>query len=132
MVLILIRGIPGSGKTTFAKALLKRINAYFYEADMFFMTESGYRFEASKLNLAHHFCFNNTKNALANNSNCIVANTFSTLSEIEPYLNLGKEYNARIVIYRMTGHYQNVHSVPEKTIMKIQNRFIDMPNEILE
>ena len=131
MVLILIRGIPGSGKSTFAKQLSKEIPAPMFEADMFFETKDGYKLDETKLRFAHEFCFNNVKKALENHKDCIVANTFSRFREIKPYLDLGHEYNATIMIYRMSGHYQNVHNVPDETVKKIENRFVDIPDEII-
>ena len=46
-VLYIVRGIPGSGKTTFAKSL----NCPVFEADMFFVNSQGiYNFDYTKIN----------------------------------------------------------------------------------
>ncbi len=42
--LILIRGLPGSGKTTFAKELASTFGVKHYEADMFFEVDGVYKF----------------------------------------------------------------------------------------
>jgi Tfp pilus assembly pilus retraction ATPase PilT len=44
-VLYLVRGIPGSGKSTFAKTL----SGEYYEADMFFMVDGEYKFDVAKI-----------------------------------------------------------------------------------
>ena len=51
--LILVRGIPGSGKSTFARSL----GGVHYEADMFFLDEmSNYVFDVTKIKDAHSWC----------------------------------------------------------------------------
>ncbi len=53
-VLYIVRGIPGSGKSTFAKQL---VGADFLvcEADKYFMVDGEYKFDATKLKQAHDF-----------------------------------------------------------------------------
>jgi hypothetical protein len=46
-MLIIVRGIAGSGKTTFVKKTFPE--AAHYEADMFFEQKGEYKFDASKL-----------------------------------------------------------------------------------
>ena len=45
--LFLLRGLPGSGKTTLAKSL----GGMHIEADNYFMVDGEYKFDASKLNI---------------------------------------------------------------------------------
>lgn len=59
--LILIRGLPGSGKTTMAKTLYP--DHVLCEADQFFETDKGYIFDGSKIKEAHAYCFNKAKKA---------------------------------------------------------------------
>jgi uridine kinase len=54
--LILVRGAPGSGKSTFVKNYMKDLTRRFahYEADMYFIDKDGeYRFDGSKIKRAH-------------------------------------------------------------------------------
>ena len=50
--LIIIRGIPGSGKTTMAKSYQGYSH---YEADMFFMKDGVYNFDRAKIKNAHNW-----------------------------------------------------------------------------
>ena len=50
MKLILIRGLPGSGKSTLARLLKNDFGAVHYEADQYFVNESGeYNWSATKI-----------------------------------------------------------------------------------
>jgi adenylate kinase family enzyme len=55
--LTIIRGTPGSGKSTLAKALFDaKLAAAICEADDFFHTAEGYKFDFAKLGQAHTVC----------------------------------------------------------------------------
>jgi adenylate kinase family enzyme len=49
-IIYLVRGIPGSGKSTFAKSL----GGTHFETDQFFMVDGKYNFDGSKLKEAHN------------------------------------------------------------------------------
>ena len=123
--LILIRGISGSGKTTYAKKLMNEDPSLsHYEADMYFLDQNGkYNFDPKKLPEAHAWCINETENDLSNNKSVIVSNTFTTKWEIQKYIDLGEKYGATVVIKKATGKYKNLHGVPEEAIKKMQSRW---------
>lgn len=90
--LIIVRGIPGSGKSTFAKQIklvfkIIHIDCEIQEADMYMGTP----FEPSKLRSCHEECQKQTKAALANEKFVIVSNTSTLKSEVTPYLRIAKE-----------------------------------------
>ena len=130
MKLILVRGVSGSGKTTYAKKLINDDPSLsHYEADMFFYKNGNYKFNPNKLNLAHHWCKIQTENDLQNSKSVIVSNTFTQKWEIEPYIQLAIKYNADIVIKKATGNYQNVHGVPDEVVEKMRSRWEDVESE---
>lgn len=122
--LILVRGIPGSGKSTFAKHISK--NGIIFEADMFFLDNGEYKFDISKIHLAHRWCFKNVEKALE--SGCeevIVSNTFVKESQLNRYIKLGKKYNCIItsIIVETRHDGTSVHNVPEETIIDMKTKF---------
>ena len=130
MKLILVRGISGSGKTTYAKKLMKEDPSLdHFEADMFFYKFEVYCFDPSLLPEAHTWCKNKTQEALSNGKSVIVSNTFTQKWELEPYIKLGEKYGAQIVILKTTGNYKNIHGVPEVTIQRMQSRWEDVDGE---
>ena len=131
MQLILIRGISGSGKTTHAKQLMKENPSLsHYEADMYFYRNGKYEFDPDKLSHAHHWCRTKAEDCLLDDKSVIVSNTFTQKWEIEPYIKLGRKYDADIVIMKKTGNYQNIHGLSEQALEKMRSRWEDIEGEV--
>ena len=91
----IMRGLPGSGKSTRAKALghVGRI----ISADDYFMTPEGeYRFDALKLPYAHGRCFSEAIGYLGSiakyNGDLVIDNTNTRNIEIAPYMLLAQAH----------------------------------------
>lgn len=117
MKLILVRGLPGSGKSTYAKTLE---GAFHVEADMYFMHADGiYRFDPTKLGAAHDWCQLQCARALERGESCVVSNTFVKCWELMPYIKMAKTLGANIEIVVMTGQYGSVHNVPAEVLTRM-------------
>ena len=127
--LYIIRGLPGSGKSTYAKALAEKHGIEYYEADMYFMRHGEYKFVPSLLAAAHEDCFRNVDNAIHNGLSVIVSNTFTTQKEMDEYVHSGLWHGFNVKIVEMTGNYGSIHNVPVASLEKMRNRFV--PNEKL-
>ncbi len=123
MELVLIRGLPGSGKSTMAR-VLAQVGFEHYEADQYFMRDGRYEFDAAKLKDAHAWCLSQAKECMANGYPCVIANTFTQAWEIEPYIKAAREncYQS-IRILTATGDYGSVHGVPRDVIDRMANRW---------
>lgn len=114
--LTIIRGLPGSGKTTLAK----QIGQPYFEADQWFETcDGGYHFDPAQLPQAHARCLERVKNSLEDGLDTTVSNTFSRCWEMQPYFDLG--YPVRII--EVHGPWKSVHNVPEKSISAMRDRW---------
>jgi len=118
--LLLIRGLPGSGKTTYARTLSDYVHL---ETDMFFMKNGVYNWVGSELGKAHKWCQEEVKKSLLEGKNVVVSNTFTKKWEMKAYFEMAKELNIPIKVIEMTGNWPNIHGVSEDHIAKMKARW---------
>ena len=128
--LILLRGVPGSGKTTLANVILQQPNNNPQEilsADDFFEDANGeYNFDPTKLKEAHNYCqFRCSERMRQQKAKIVVANTFTQEWEMDEYIKMAERYNYRVhtVIVENRHGNENVHGVPEDKLQQMKNRF---------
>jgi adenylate kinase family enzyme len=122
-----VRGVPGSGKSTFAKSL----GGTHFETDKFFMVDGEYKFDGTKIKEAHKWCQDSVNTAMllnhtaGLNSIIVVSNTFTQEWEMEPYFQMANYFDYKvfsIVVENRHGGI-NQHGVPEDKIEQMKNRF---------
>lgn len=121
--LTIIRGLPGSGKSTLARSLNLEGRFAHYEADMFFEQDGEYKFDKTKLHLAHQWCLKYTEGALDVGGRVIVSNTFTTASELIPYLTLALIHNAEVEVIEVLTQFKSIRGVPEETFNRMKKRW---------
>lgn len=120
--LYLLRGLPGSGKSTLAKSL----GGKHLEADMYFMKNGEYQFDASKLKEAHKWCQDQAYLAMATNwERIVISNTFTTSWEMDHYFQLAERYGYTVYSLVVENRHGGVneHGVPSETLDKMEKRF---------
>ena len=126
-ILYIVRGIPGSGKSTFAKSL----GGTHFETDMFFMVDGEYKFDGSKIKDAHKWCQDSVHTAMLLNHTAqlnniiVVSNTFTQEWEMKPYYEMAEyfEYKVFSIIVENRHGGVNEHNVPEEVLTKMRERF---------
>ena len=122
-ILYIVRGIPGSGKSTFAKTL----GGQHYEADMYFIDENGdYNFDVTKIKDAHQWCQSFVKtDMILEYPKIVVSNTSTQEWEMKPYFDLAKEFGYTVFTIIVENRHggKNQHDVPEDKIEQMINRF---------
>jgi hypothetical protein len=112
-----------------AKSLSNASTGYI-EADMYFIQNGEYKFDASKLRQAHAWCQNQVEHWMGPNGfyKIIVSNTFTQEWEMEAYYQLAEQYGYRVyslIVENRHGESEdtNTHNVPLETIQKMRERF---------
>ena len=121
-ILTLIRGLPGSGKSTYAK---ENYHCLILEADMFFEKNGGYKYDPSLSSVAHGWCKSAMQGALVNGMDVAVTGTFVKNEQLEDYIQVAKTANNDVTvnIIRMTTDYGTIHRVPESVLARMRDSF---------
>lgn len=145
MKLLLIRGLPGSGKTTLARQLVEagEYDCHF-EADMYFclsqqkaphplagvlpeypLARGKYYYDPALVATAHHWCQLKTATALGMGRSVVVSNTFVERWEVELYRDIAARFPVPVPveIRTATGRFKNVHGVPEHVLRIMEKKW---------
>lgn len=121
-VLVVIRGIPGCGKSSFAKLL----DCYVCTADDYHMVDGQYDWKAENAAKAHFECRRKCEEYMKINACTIaIANTNTTMKEMQPYYDMAQKYGYKVFSVIVENRHNGIseHNVPEETLQKMRGRF---------
>jgi predicted kinase len=128
--LILLRGLPGSGKSSLGEIILHCPGSNspdVLSADNFFIDDKGnYNFDATKIKQAHNDCQQKCAERMKLEiSRIVVANTFTEKWEMDSYYEMAERYKYRVhsVILENRHESKNIHNVPDEKLEQMKNRF---------
>lgn len=125
--LFLLRGLPGSGKTTLAKQLSENGKYPIFSVDDYFTETNGnYNFEYDKNYLAYKQCEENTiKSMLEKVEKIFIHNTFTLDWEIEPYFKLASDFNYTVFVVTVENRHatKNIHQITDEQIKKMAEKY---------
>jgi predicted kinase len=124
--LIIMRGLPGSGKTRKAKEIAAITGALICSADDFFVGPDGvYRYDRTKQGLAHVVCQRTCEYWMQKCfSPVIVDNTNTKKSAFQPYVSLAERYGYEVEFVEIKcetriAAARNQHGVPVDVVEKM-------------
>ena len=126
--LILLRGLPGSGKSSLAKILSEDGAFPMFSVDDYFTNpQTGdYQFDYKTNHMAYKQCEENCKKAMESGSQKIfIHNTFTIDWEMEPYFKLAKEFSYKLFVLTLENYHGNgnTHGVSEEQLLKMAEKY---------
>lgn len=140
---IILQGLPGSGKTTYARKLADEGSHTSYGIvsadDYFYVLGMGkYAFDPKLLPEAHQECLrffvNCASTPATDNELLIVDNTNTTVAEVAPYYAVAEAFGWECEIHQIlcspqTAHERNIHGVTRSTVDAMYERLGRFTNE---
>jgi predicted kinase len=129
---IILRGIPGAGKTTYAKRFHPK--AIVVSADDYFIDPKTrtYNFQRHNLRAAHRYCWHEFVNAIARGApEIVVDNTNIKVREFKPYYDYATahDYQAKCVFISsdpIVAAGRNLHNL---SLEKVLQRFKQLEHD---
>ena len=127
LALILLRGLPGAGKSTLASLLAAREDAVLSIDDYFTDPRTGkYLFDHTKNHLAYKHCEEGVHKAMEEGKQRIFChNVFSLDWEMEPYFTLAKKFGYQVHVVTVENYHgkKNVHEIPDEQVGKMREKY---------
>lgn len=130
-MLYIMRGLPGSGKSTVAKALGK--DGIVFSTDDFFLCDGKYEFNSNKLGLYHSMNINRAREAMEDGiTPVVIDNTNVRAADCKPYVEAGLKNGYEIEFVEPETKWKfdlnelvkkNTHNVPLFTIKRMLARW---------
>lgn len=139
MRVIIMQGVPGSGKSTFTRSVEETAkgSVTVCSADHYFTdpVSGEYRFNPAGLGEAHASCMRAFLRACedaSSSSTVIVDNTNITIDQMSPYYLVARAFKASVEIVRVEcdpaiAADRNSHGVPKETVLRMARMMQDPP-----
>ena len=143
--LIILRGLPGAGKSTLTKKLESDhgVEAVVCCADDYFYygkekIPENYNWDGEKLFAAHKSSLQKCEDAIEEGKELIISdNTNIHLRDLKPYAEMAKESGYKIEVHSIVGMSAeesakfNTHNVPLDVCVKILKKYNPCPNNLI-
>lgn len=129
MKVVIMRGVPGSGKSTYIKNNCE--GAVIASADNFFMKDGRYNFNIKQIGLAHDYCFRTFTKAMKDKAPLVVVdNTNVKARDMKRYVDgaLAEGYTVeivKVVCDPAKAASRNVHAVPKDIVERMHRELTD-------
>ena len=132
--LIIMRGLPGSGKSTYLNSFIEGIKGVVVcSADHYFMITGEYKFDPRLLKQAHESCKYNAAIAMQEGVELIIIDNTNTQKwEYEDYLHMAAKHGYNVVVHKVGNTddlelyaKRNTHGVPLTALQRMAARWED-------
>lgn len=123
-VLFVVRGIPGSGKSSLAKMLCPLDDIC--ESDKYFYHNGRYEFDSTQLNQANDWCKAQVEKRMQIGTDRIaVTNTFIHDYELSPYFDLSNKYGYKVISLIVENRHssENINGLDTQLLDTMRQQF---------
>lgn len=124
---IILRGLPGAGKSSLSDLLSGGNQDIVCEADQFQLNSKGeYEFKRERLHYAHGKCFDKFKALVDKGEETIIlSNTSTKRKEFIQYYKYAYDNDYRVTVTVVENYHGNksIHDVPEEAMDAMRERF---------
>lgn len=123
---VIVRGVAGSGKSTFADLLAKGQGGKIVEADKYAYKGNEYVWKAEELPTYHKLAMAEFENHLKNGEDLvIVSNVSAKWKDFKFYYNKAVEYGYQVtsLVVENRNNTKSIHNVPDETIQRMRENF---------
>jgi predicted kinase len=129
---IIMRGLPGSLKSTAAELLAKDKEARIHSTDQFFVVNGEYRFNPKLLSINHSRNLAAFRKSLADGVPLVICdNTNIRRTHFQPYVEAAQNFGYSVMVLSMPhpnpeeAAAKNIHHVPEHAIRQMLEEWED-------
>lgn len=115
----IVRGLPGSGKSTYAKSL----GCFHVEADMYHQRDGEYQFDRDNITYAHTWCLKMAKEAIMEGIDVVISNTFVTNEQMLPYAESAHKFDCILNVVECKVNYGSIHGVPVEVLDRMDKQW---------
>ncbi len=129
---VILRGLPGSGKSTFARRLVEGYGFVQLEADDHFYINGAYKFDPARVADAHALVVRDALVHLQAGRRVVVANTHVRLWEMAGMVGAATLSRRTFCFVDFNGAHGNIHAVPNDVISAMKTRWEKLPVEMID
>jgi len=133
-IVIIMRGCPGSGKSTSSQALIDYLSETGVmpvssmskcSADDYMKNEDGkYKYDHAKIGMVHGRCKEQFMASLAERNNLIIVdNTNIKLFEFKVYVSAARSQGYEVYQWELELRFENIHGVPSDKLEQMQKNY---------